>query len=545
MCSIPAVERTAAVLLVVDDEPSLRTLFAAAFRKRGYEVIEADTGTACLEAVAHHHVDLVLLDSGLPDVPGPDVVRTLRSDRRHATLPIIMVTGRAEVSERVEALRGGANDYVVKPVVFEELLARVEATLREQRSWQARLSERISVHGRLLADLADVADHGDGLVALARVVHDSLGFRRLVVAELLVTDSILVRVRASARGAARPDGEAVDDLHGLSDEIRRVVGAGASLLHAGRARSVFGPTAGPSLLLAVRGSGESVIALIGEFEPAADPDGAVLRDAVAGLTDLASVIEATVVGLRTSVNATARREIEAIIETQALRPVFQPICELTSREVIGYEALTRFDDGEPPNLRFSQAHEFGLGADLELEALRLALSHASSLPPDAMVSVNLSPSLIGRPELRAAVGSCVRPICLELTENERIGDYEQLLAAFAELPDHVRLSVDDAGSGWASLWHVHSIRPAYVKLDRAWVDGIHADPARQILMRGLHLFVTEVGGQLIAEGIEDPADVAPLQAVGVTLGQGFLFGRPAPVETWFGNDGPTPHRPGR
>ncbi|MFP5489797.1 MAG: response regulator transcription factor, partial [Acidimicrobiia bacterium] len=147
-------EQTGATLLVVDDEDALRRLFSAGFRKSGYEVIEAATGSACLTAVAEHEIDLVLLDSGLPDIAGPDVIRTLRADRRNATLPIIMVTGHAEVSERVEGLRGGANDYVLKPVVFEELLARVEATLREQGSWKARLSERIDVHGRLLADLA-------------------------------------------------------------------------------------------------------------------------------------------------------------------------------------------------------------------------------------------------------------------------------------------------------------------------------------------------------------------------------------------------------
>jgi EAL domain-containing protein (putative c-di-GMP-specific phosphodiesterase class I)/CheY-like chemotaxis protein len=528
------VEQTGATLLIVDDEAPLRAMFATGFRKSGYTVIEAATGSECLDAVSDSDVDLVLLDSGLPDIAGPDVVRTLRAERRYATLPIIMVTGHAEVSERVEGLRGGANDYVVKPVVFAELLARVEAALRDQGSWKARLSERIDVHGRLVADLARAADvtDGDGFSQLAQSVREALGFRRLVVAEQVGSGPIFVRAHVSANDLDRSGPDVIDDVHGLGAEVRRVVNTGASLLHAEQAAAVFGPVAGPSLLLTVPSGGDSVTALIGELDPATAADGTSVREAVASLTDLAPVVESSFTRRRGSTASVARREISGIIEERAFRPVFQPICRLDDGSVIGYELLTRFDDGVPPNVRFAQAAEVGIGAELELATLQIGLAAAAPLARDAMLSVNLSPSLIERPELRAYMGACRRPICIELTENEPITDYDRVLAAVAALPDHVSLSIDDAGSGWASLWHVHSLRPAYVKLDRSWVDGIHHDPARQILMRGLQLFVEEVGGRLIAEGIEDPADVDPLRSVGVTLGQGYLFGHPAPAEHW-------------
>ena len=523
------VERSGARLLVVDDEAELRRLFSAGFKKCGYEVIEAGTGSECLEAVAEHEIDLVLLDSRLPGISGPEVVRALRADRRHATLPIIMVTGQADISARVEGLRAGANDYVLKPVVFDELLARVEAALREQGLWKTRLRERLDVHSRLLADLAAAGSDGDVLAALARSVFEAYDIRRLRVVEQIGAGPILVR-------AACPDPvsgvDVIDDVHGLGSELRRVVDTGASLLHEERADVVFGPGTGPTLLLATRGGRDAVVAVLVELDHAAGSDGAAVREAMASLTDLASVIESTAVRHRASDNTAARRDIEAVLLERAFRPVFQPICELSNERVIGYELLTRFEDGVVPSVRIAQAHETGLGAELELAALEVGLPAAGALPPDAMVSINLSPSLIERPELPALLGASTRPICVELTENEYITDYGRVLAAVAALPDHVQLSVDDAGSGWASLWHVHSLRPQFVKLDRSWVHGIHADPARQILIRGLQLFVAEVGGRLIAEGIEDPADVGPLAAVGVELGQGYLFGRPAPAGHW-------------
>jgi EAL domain-containing protein (putative c-di-GMP-specific phosphodiesterase class I)/CheY-like chemotaxis protein len=527
------VEQTGATLLVVDDEEPLRRLFSAGFRKRGYRVVEAATGTECLDAVAQHDVDLVLLDSGLPDIAGPEVVRTLRADRRHATLPIIMVTGHAEVSERVDGLRRGANDYVLKPVVFEELLARVEAALREQLSWKARLRERIDVHSRLLADLAAAGDEADALAALGRSIYDALGFRRLMIVEQVGSGPILVRAACPDPPVAGHRVDVVADVRGLGAELRRVVGAGASLLHTERTDVVFGPDAGPSLLLAVCGGGDAIVALLAELDRGAATDSAAVREAVASLTDLASVVESTAVRHRASDNTVARREIEELLDRRAFWPVFQPILELVGGGVIGYELLTRFDDHVVPSVRIAQAHEVGLGAEMELALLEVGLPAAARLPPDAMISVNLSPSLVERPELSDVLRTCDRPICVELTENERITDYDRILAAVRALPDHVRLSVDDAGSGWASLWHVHSLRPHFVKLDRSWIHGIHADPARQILMRGLQLFVNEVGGRLIAEGIEDPADVAPLIAVGVELGQGYLLGGPAPIEHWL------------
>ncbi len=89
--------------------------------------------------------------------------------------------------------------------------------------------------------------------------------------------------------------------------------------------------------------------------------------------------------------------------------------------------------------------------------------------------------------------------------------------------------MDDAGSGYASLRHILSLQPAYVKLDAEWVRGIDADPVRRSLVSGLAHFATETGCELIAEGIEQPEEREALLELGVQLGQGYLLGRPEPA----------------
>jgi len=91
----------------------------------------------------------------------------------------------------------------------------------------------------------------------------------------------------------------------------------------------------------------------------------------------------------------------------------------------------------------------------------------------------------------------------------------------------VRISVDDAGAGYASLRHILELQPDFVKLDIGLVHQIDADPARQALAAGLHHYAAEAGNTLIAEGVETPAECSTLHRLGIPLAQGFFLGRPA------------------
>lgn len=117
-----------ATVLVVDDEDQIRALLRSTLRFAGYDVLEAADGTSALDQVGASGVDLVVLDVGLPDMDGFEIVRLLRS--RDVFTPVLMLTARLEVEDRVRGLRLGADDYVTKPFSAAEIVARVEALLR-------------------------------------------------------------------------------------------------------------------------------------------------------------------------------------------------------------------------------------------------------------------------------------------------------------------------------------------------------------------------------------------------------------------------------
>ena len=135
-------------VLVVDDEPTLVRALAINLRARGWEVVTAHDGTSALKAASDKHPDVVVLDLGLPDIDGVEVIRGLRGWTR---VPIIVLSARQVSDDKVEALDAGADDYMTKPFGMDELLARLRAALR--RVAPAEEQAVISA-GELSVDLA-------------------------------------------------------------------------------------------------------------------------------------------------------------------------------------------------------------------------------------------------------------------------------------------------------------------------------------------------------------------------------------------------------
>jgi len=224
--------------------------------------------------------------------------------------------------------------------------------------------------------------------------------------------------------------------------------------------------------------------------------------------------------------ATARASVQAILDAGAFTPFFQPIVEFHTGAVVGYEALSRFSNGTPPDVTFALAVRAGLGLELETATLGAALEAATILPPGAYLSLNASPALIGSGRLPALLGGHVRQIVLEITEHVVIDDYPALRLELAGLGPTVRLAVDDAGAGYASLRHILELAPDFVKLDIGLIRGINADPARQALIAGMGYFAVKRTLRLIAEGVETAAELETLRSLGIGYGQGYLLGRP-------------------
>ncbi|WP_432484506.1 sensor domain-containing phosphodiesterase [Kineococcus esterisolvens] len=212
------------------------------------------------------------------------------------------------------------------------------------------------------------------------------------------------------------------------------------------------------------------------------------------------------------------------------RIVYQPVVELRTSQPVGAEALSRFPAGTAtPDAWFADAATVGAGADLELRAVRTALTGLPHLP--GFVSVNLSPTTLTEPGfVRALAGVPLDRVVVEITEHAAIDDYAGLLAALAPLrAAGLRVAVDDTGAGYASLRHVLAILPDFVKLDISLVRGLDGDRSRRALAAGLVTFAEATEAAIIAEGIETAEELAVLQALGVSHGQGYHLARPAPL----------------
>ncbi len=263
----------------------------------------------------------------------------------------------------------------------------------------------------------------------------------------------------------------------------------------------------------------------------------LLRRHERGLQDqLAREVDRAVeAGSERLTDAGAGVRIDQLLREGAFTPVFQPIVDIRTGATFAVEALTRFTD-EPrrsPDVWFDEAHTVGRGMELELATLAAALDAVRALPADIAVSVNVSPTTL----LDRRLLTCLdvvdeqRPVIVEITEHAPVADYGRLDEVRAELRARdIRLAVDDAGAGFSSLRHVVRLRPDLLKLDMSLTRGIHMDPVRHALAASLVDFARRTGVTLIAEGVEEEAELTALTELGVDAAQGYLLSRPLPVE---------------
>lgn len=225
--------------------------------------------------------------------------------------------------------------------------------------------------------------------------------------------------------------------------------------------------------------------------------------------------------------AEAGARITAVLRDGAVTPVFQPVIEIGTGNVLAYEALARFTGADTATV-FGDAARTGRGVELEALAARAALTAAERRPLDVIVGINLSPKALMTPSvLDTLLSHRGGRIGVELTEHAPVEDYGPLLDARNRLRDAgILVSIDDAGSGYASMRHVLRLQPDVIKLDASVVSDIHLDPAKQALATAMQGFAQGIGAILVAEGIETTAERDAVAARGIDFGQGWLWGRP-------------------
>jgi EAL domain-containing protein (putative c-di-GMP-specific phosphodiesterase class I)/DNA-binding response OmpR family regulator len=527
-------QRPAGVLIVEDDGPT-RAVYEAALSRAGLSARAVPDGESAMSFLSDHAVDVVLLDMTLPGMSGIGVLEAIRSSVWGATLPVLLVTGHDAIEDRVRGLEAGATDYIVKPVDLVELTARVRAQLRHVAAWgaiHADLERRLDALALLRrVRRFDAPDETADAVCCELTRLDTYDGA----AVLVVRGGRRISVLA-ARGALAPwmaDERIFEGETASSFADRLQAGPWIEAIHP-RAPSlgeIRMPSSSPSpssamAVAPIEGTSGTVGAIALTKTAPWHRSGSLLSSAI----DFSVAVGSLIIPELERAHALneSRARLLGIVDRHEFSVAYQPVVELRTGDVVGYEGLTRWADGVRPDLRFSEAIHIGIGAAIERATAEAVIASAGHLGADMWLSVNASASVLLGGELNDVLGGNERPIVVEVTEHEPIDDDPAFVAALRAIPG-IRLAVDDAGAGYASLQRVLALQPDFVKLDTLWTRGIDTDRARQALVHGLARFGEEDGCVLISEGIETEAERDTLADLGVPLGQGYLFGRPTPV----------------
>jgi len=238
-----------------------------------------------------------------------------------------------------------------------------------------------------------------------------------------------------------------------------------------------------------------------------------------------------------------RQQLFELVIAGRVRSVYEPIVDVKTHTVFGYEALARGPEGtalySAPAL-FSSATNEDLLFQLDCLCRRSGLDGARDFPVGAKLFLNIRPTTIFDPGFRATAlrqtleGCGLQPsdVVLEISEQESISNFE----IFREIRDYYgnlgfQIAMDDVGTGYASLESVIELSPEFIKVDRAFVAGIDQDPTRQQLLAALRTVADQIGARIIGEGLDTLEELETLGRLEIPFGQGWLFGKPHPLRT--------------
>lgn len=235
------------------------------------------------------------------------------------------------------------------------------------------------------------------------------------------------------------------------------------------------------------------------------------------------------------------RMFQDLVLAEGVAILYEPIVNLTTREMLGHEALVRGpwkSELHSPARLFQLAEETGLVFELDCLCRRTALRGARGVEAGCKLFLNCLPTAIHDPAFRGEVlrqtleDLRLRPedMVFEISERESIDNFSIFRDARDPYKDlGFQIALDDTGVAYGSLEAVMELAPDFIKVDLSRVRGIDTDPPQQELLRALHVVADKLGGQIIAEGIETSEELETLQHLGIPYGQGSLFGRAAPL----------------
>ena len=563
-------------LLVVDDIPeNIHELLDAL--KGEYRIMVASTGAKALEVMQGAVLpDLVLLDIMMPEMDGYEICRRLKALPNGNRIPVIFVTVVDATEEKVRGFELGAADYITKPFDIDEVRARIRthlelARLRRfledlvaQRTALLQVSEdkyRTLAHRDPLTGLpnrvlfAELLEHAilhaehnqsqfallnidlDNFVTINESLGHSLGDQLLIevgrrLQMLLPESDSIARIAGDEFNIILDRSEGMPWIDLLAQRMIDALAAPFAL----NSHSIYvGASIGIALYPTDGGDAETL---------QSNADTALHQAKTQGRGILRFF--SPEMGLRAKHRLTLEAELRRALARQELRVYYQPQVDLISGEIVGVEALVRWQHPErglvPPSDFIPLAEESGLVVSLGDWVLREACRQIkqwteSGLAP-RQTAVNVSAVQLSRGRLVESVkvalaetGIAPEQLELEITESFVMADREQSFKALSELKAlGIRLSIDDFGTGYSSLSYLQQLEVDKLKVDISFVRNMTTNIGNASIVKAVIALGHSLGLEVIAEGVEDAGLARYLRSLRCDVMQGYLISRPMPAE---------------
>jgi EAL domain-containing protein (putative c-di-GMP-specific phosphodiesterase class I)/DNA-binding response OmpR family regulator len=542
-----------AVILVVDDEESAGSLVRHSLGDVDFEVIWCGNVDGAIDVVKEDAPDLAILDIGLDGGrSGWDMLDFLRRHPETETTPIVMLTGSSDTMDREKSLRKGADRYLIKPVRPETLRRVVNEMLssRDDLWWSLNLREdQVKRLRELFYDATtDVPTLAVVVDELRRHIDDGatmqvfcleieplfrLGERdhwqsfdavrrefvrglRVMVAPILGNDMVIATSHSGANDFY-VFGREHDPLKSQSQVARDIERMARAALKAIR----VAPDIIDEITIFAGGA-------VTQPQPVFAPR--VLYNAVREAKDNAERRE-------TRYYHTIREKLLRAIQERTIGTVFQPILNLVTREIVGYEALSRGPAGteiESAEVIFEIARDFDLVWELETLCIENLKPWLSEVCSRGFLFFNLESHFIQQLQQRGtsvfeSFFECQQQVVIEVTERSAIRDYRTFRNTLRDLQSMgFRIAIDDCGSGYATLEAIAELKPDYLKVGHSLFHGLESDPIRRQLVDLVARCADTIGAKTIAEAIETEEQLRVTKELGIGFGQGYLFAAPAP-----------------
>jgi len=566
-------------ILLADDDAMSRRLLQRTMERIGFDVVCVSDGKDAVEQMlAADGPRMAILDWMMPGMDGPAVCRHLRACTGNPYVYLILLTSRGATEDVVVGLEAGADDYMVKPCNGEEMKARVRTgqrvlQLQDRLIYEAchdpltQLPNRSFFLQRLSESARKARESRDYRFAVLfvdidrfKMINDSIG--HVAGDELMkgVARRLQEAVRTKLVVARRKDQRAIDK--GRADVVARIGGDEfvvllddiADVQDATHVAERIQTALEPAFL--IDGQEVFITASIGISASDGQPVDTteILRGADAAMYKAKALGKARYevsdpIGQAAAVHALKlEQDLRGAVERNELEVYYQPIVALEDRRIVSFEALVRWNHPDfglvPPDQFIPIAEETGLilpiGKWVMREACRQMQEWNTQFAPadTVAVCVNIAPKQFETRTLVNCVGEILqetgldpRLLDLEVTENLTMQDAAQASDILHDLTAlGVSISLDDFGTGYSSLSYLHRFPIRTLKIDRSFIAQIETCKESREIVQTIVALGHGLGMKVIAEGIENAAQMELLRSLGCDFGQGYLFSRPARAE---------------